>query len=325
MPVLPPPPASAPPVDHLTITTQIPLRSSKLPRVICYHQTHYHNNLFVSALPLLDTGITHLIIAAFHVNAPDDKTPKANITLNNDPPDHHKLAPLWTEIRAFQHAGVKVLGMLGGAAQGSFTRLDGDAESFETYYQLLYKTLEWAKLDGLDLDVEEEMCLAGIIRLIGRLKRDFGDEFLITLAPVAPALRGSHNLSGFSYEDLEKAFGRHIAWYNTQFYCGWGDMTTTADYESIVDRGWLLQKIVVGLVTNPENGRGWVSDGPLGETLGMLKAYPGFGGVMGWEYFNSMTEGGGQGEPWCWAQFMTDVLHAEEVEEDAAEVDRAIM
>jgi len=324
MPVLPPP-ASPLPVDHPLATIPLSPHSSKLPRIICYHQTHYHNNQFVSALPILDTGITHLIVAAFHLNAPDDKSPKANITLNNDPPDHPKLAPLWAEIRTFQHAGVKVLGMLGGAAQGSHTRLDGDAESFETCYQLLYQTLEWAKLDGLDLDVEEEMTLAGIIRLIDRLKTDFGDDFLITLAPVAPALRGSHNLSGFSYEDLEKAFGRHIAWYNTQFYCGWGDMTTTADYESIVDRGWLLHKIVVGLVTNPENGRGWVSDGPLGDTLEMLKAYPGFGGVMGWEYFNSVTERGGQGKPWCWAQFMTNILHAEEVEARVAGVEDADM
>lgn len=313
MPVLPPPllppTAEAPPFS-------IP-PSSKLPRIIVYHQTHYHNGAFVSALPLLNTGVTHLIVAAIHLNAP------ANITLNEDPFDHPKLELLWAEVCIFQQAGVKVLGMLGGAAQGSFTRLDGDMESFETYYKLLHQMVVWTKLDGLDLDVEEEMSLAGVIRLIDRLKRDFGTEFLITLAPVAPAMRDSHNLSGFNYDDLEKAFGTHIAWYHTQFYCGWGDMSTTADYEGVVDRGWLLNKIVVGFVTNPENGRGWVSDGPLRDTLTELKYYPDFGGVMGWEYFNSMTEEGGQGNPWCWAQFMTGILHSSERGGDVAEAERA--
>jgi hypothetical protein len=40
--------------------------------------------------------------------------------------------------------------------------------------------------------------------------------------PVAPALQGRTHLSGFSYELPEGACGSRVAWYNTQFYCGWG-------------------------------------------------------------------------------------------------------
>ena len=288
-------------------------RSAPLPRIVCYHQTHYYDGEFVSLLPLLNTEVTHVIIAAIHLNSRD------SITLNDDPYDSSKNEPLWKEVRMLQRARVRVLGMLGGAHQGSFTRLDGDIESFEAHYRLLHRMVAWAGLDGLDLDVEEAMSLASIIRLIDRLKRDFGREFLITLAPVATAMRAQQNLSGFDYDVLEKAFSANIAWYNTQFYCGWGRMENTIDYERIAARGWLADKIVVGLVTNPENGAGWVPDKPLRETLtALMKKHPEFGGVMGWEYFNAMTEKDGRGRPWCWAQFMGTILRSPDSQKNAA-------
>lgn len=199
------------------------------------------------------------------------------------------------------------MGMLGGAAKGSFTRLDLDVETFEAYYTPLRDMIRERGLDGLDLDVEEPMTLAGIIHLIDRLKSDFGDEFIITLAPVAAALQSDnpkHNLSGFSYEALEVMRGKQIGWYNTQFYCGWGDMSKTDGFDFMVVRGWPAQKIVIGMVTNPGNGSGWVPFEILQEVLITLKdRYPGFGGVMGWEYFNSLP--GDRAAPWQWAAFMT--------------------
>jgi hypothetical protein len=86
---------------------------------------HYHDGEFVSLLPLLDTPVTHVIIAAIHINS------RSDIKLNDDPYDAPKNQPLWDEVHTLQRAGVKVLGMLGGAAQGSFTKLDGDASSFK--------------------------------------------------------------------------------------------------------------------------------------------------------------------------------------------------
>lgn len=199
------------------------------------------------------------------------------------------------------------MGMLGGAAKGSFTRLDLDEATFEAYYTPLRDLIRERGLDGLDLDVEEEMTLAGIVRLIDRLKDDFGNDFIITLAPVAAALmseRPEHNLSGFSYEYLEVMRGKKIAWYNTQFYCGWGDLSNTGGFDYIVQRGFPADKLVVGMVTNPGNGSGWIPFELLQEVLINLKLkYPGFGGVMGWEYFNSLP--GDRARPWEWAQFMT--------------------
>ena len=279
-------------------------------RLVCYYQTHLLDGAHVSILPLIaeKTGVTHVILAAIHLNSPP-----GNITLNDDAYNASKNDWLWHDIRTIQSAEVKVLGMLGGAAQGSFTRLDSCLETFNSYYEPLRQMIASTGLDGIDLDVEEEMSLAGIISLIDRLKSDFGPHFLITLAPVAAALQNKKHLSGFNYEELEKAFGSKIAWYNTQFYCGWGTMETPTDYEEIIERGWRPERIVVGLVTNPANGKGWVADRPLRETIQILKEkYPGFGGVMGWEYFNSITEEVPEGKPWCWAQFMAKILQPSE-------------
>ena len=202
-----------------------------------------------------------------------------------------------------QFAGVPVLGMLGGAAKGSFTRLDGDEALFEAYYQPLRSMIQTYKLDGLDLDVEEAMSLAGIIRLVDRLKADFGPSFIVTLAPVASALQGGRHLSGFDYEALEVMRGASIGWYNTQFYCGWGDMQNTLGYDMMMGFGWPAQKVVVGVVTHPGNGSGYVAPEILRPVLTALRAkYPAFGGVMGWEYFNSLP--GDMARPWEWAAFM---------------------
>jgi chitinase len=285
----------------------------QMPRIIYYYQTHLYQGQHVSILPVLqrDTGVTHIIVAAIHINHKDH--PSGHISLNDDPYDDPKLEIVWQEVQVLQHSGVKVLGMLGGAAQGSFTKLDGDVEGFEKGYRPLHRMIQYTGLDGLDLDVEEAMSLGGIIRLIVRLKSDFGPDFLITLAPVRTAMVNKQNLSGFDHATLEKGLGQYIAWYNTQFYCGWGDMASTEGFEEIMGHGWPPERIVIGLVTNPGNGPGWVADEPLRKALTALKKkYPKLGGVMGWEYFNSITESQPQeGEPWVWAKFIKATLHAD--------------
>ena len=92
-------------------------------RLILYQQTHHNKNGEpISILPLVSkaTGITHLYIAAIHLN-----DPPGHITLNDDPPRHPKFNQLWSEVKSLQNSGVKVMIMLGGAAQGSFARLSG--------------------------------------------------------------------------------------------------------------------------------------------------------------------------------------------------------
>ncbi|KAL8301512.1 hypothetical protein RB597_002099 [Gaeumannomyces tritici] len=292
----------------------VPVPRPELPRIITYYQTHHTpDGRPISVLPLLTEpgiSVTHVIVAAIHLN----EDPSA-MTLNDHHPDHARFDTLWAEMRVLQASGVRVLGMLGGAAKGSFARLDGGPAQFETYYAPLRELVRARALDGLDLDVEEDMSLAGVVRLIDRLRADFGRDFIITLAPVASALLGDHdprrNLSGFGYEALHAARGSEVAWLNTQFYCGWGDCSSPHMYNAAVARGvWPAEKIVVGLITNPASGGGWTPWEALMYVLPLLAGHHArFGGVMGWEYFNSLP--GGEDRPWEWAMFMTALLRGE--------------
>ena len=257
-------------------------------------------------LPLVtnNCGVSHVILAAIHLNAqPGD------ITLNDDSPDDPRYMPLWAEVRVLQAMDVKVMGMLGGAAAGSFLRLDGSDADFERYYIPLRDMIRLHGLNGLDLDVEEEMSLAGIIRLIDRLKLDFGAEFIITLAPVATALvEGLPHLSGFNYKALEAQRGSKISWYNTQFYNGWGLLQDTSIYDRIIAEGWNPEKVVAGMLTNPSNGsQGYIPTEAVSVVLAiLLQKYPSFGGVFGWEYFNALP--GGMERPWEWACSMSMIM-----------------
>ncbi|KAI5924073.1 family 18 glycoside hydrolase [Camillea tinctor] len=281
--------------------------ASPLPRLVLYHQTtHDPDGNLISILPLITQPgikITHIIVAAIHINEDPD-----GLTLNDHPPSDPRFTTLWAELRIAQASGITVLGMLGGAAKGSYTRLDGDKSSFERYYTPLAALIRSQGLQGLDLDVEEPTSLGGIVRLVDRLRGDFGPDFVLTLAPVATALLDPRrNLSGFDYKALETMRGSQIAWYNAQFYCGWGDAHTPLLYEMCVACGWPPEKLVMGLVTTPDNGAGWVPFEVLGATLRMLRErFPRFGGVMGWEYFNGRP--GGKDRPWEWAQTMTGLL-----------------
>ncbi|MFC0626917.1 discoidin domain-containing protein [Kribbella deserti] len=270
-------------------------------RVVVYYQTQYLNNVYVSPKPMTDnnTGVTDVLVGAIHLNS-DGST-----HLNDHPPGDPRYNQMWTDLKAMQAKGVHVLGMVGGAAQGTFQRLQND---FATYYPRLKNVITTYGLDGVDLDVEETMSQAAINRLIDQLTTDFGTDFIITLAPVATALSGGGNLSGFNYETLERERGTKIDWYNAQFYCGWGSMANTTGYDNIINRGLFTpNKVVAGVVTNSANCGGYVPLATLKNTLGALVAkYPNFGGVDGWEYFNS--DPGGTAAPWRWAAEMTSAM-----------------
>ena len=278
-----------------------------LPRLVLYYQTT-HDSLGrpISMLPLItekQIALTHLIVCSFHIN------PGKVLTLNDYPPDYPLFYTLWNETEVMKSAGVKVMGMIGGAAAGSFEvqTLDGDTAAFEHYYAQLRDAIITYGLEGMDLDVEQPMSLAGIYRLVNRLREDFGPDFITSLAPVATALRGGANLSGFDYRALDSVAGGEIAFYNAQFYNGFGNMGSTSHYDSVINEGWSPRKVLVGQITTPVNGGGYVSNDRLNATIVELRRkYGQIGGIMGWEYFNSAP--GGLAQPWQWAQVMTQIL-----------------
>ena len=275
-----------------------PARPVTSKRVVMYYQTQYQGSTYFSPAKLLDnnTRTTDVVVAAFHLNS------DGSVHLNDDPPNAAKFTPMWADLARLQAAGVRVTAMVGGAAQGSFQRLD---TQFSTYYPLLKNVITTYKLDGVDLDVEENMSLAGMERLIDQLRTDFGAGFVITLAPVATAMSGGGNLSGFNYEQLYRDRGSKISWFNIQFYNGWGSIANANGYNAIVNRGLIPpQKLVAGALTNPGNGgSGYVDVTTLANVLKTLvAAHQDFGGVDGWEYFNSLP--GNTASPWQWAGTM---------------------
>lgn len=116
------------PLTSSTMTSSVSklLPPANGPRLIVYHQTiHDPRGNYHSLLPLLtnNTGITHVIVAAIHLN--DEP---GYLTLNDHRPDDKRFDQLWGEVSWLQGSGVKVMGMLGGAAKGSFEKLSGDDE-----------------------------------------------------------------------------------------------------------------------------------------------------------------------------------------------------
>ncbi|KAN0092196.1 Glycoside hydrolase superfamily [Hyaloscypha variabilis] len=286
--------------------------SKETPRIVVYHQTEAALSplVYVPVATGRTRAVTHVNIAAFHLN--EDKDGNVWVTLNDDTPDSSVFDMLWKEVKTLQVYGIKVLGMLGGAAGGTFSRLDTtDTKKFEQYYGPIKEVVDTYKLDGLDLDVEEPdkpMSQAGINQLIDRLSEDFGDAFIITLAPVASALRGKGNLSGFSYKTLEEDRGSKIAWYNAQFYNGWGSMNKRDDYDAVVAYGFKAERVVAGVLTNSKHGNGYVDLDTLKAVLPeLVSSYPDFGGVAGWEYYLSKPQ---QSAPWDWAQTLHDILNS---------------
>ncbi|KAJ7824809.1 endo-beta-N-acetylglucosaminidase [Mycena olivaceomarginata] len=229
-------------------------------RVAVYYQTQYDSSLapkltiwtLCSPLPLL-TLITHLFLAAFHINT--DKS----VHLNDN------------DLGEMQAQGIKVIGMLGGSSPGTYSLLT--PANFDTYYPILRDYIAEFHLDGMDLDVEQATPMSDIEHLITQLKADFGDDFIITLAPVASALLEGSNLSGFDYGALDKAMGAQIAWYNAQ--------------------------VVASVLTSPDNGNGYVDIDEVISSAKALSAKYGFnfGGING--TFNSLPD---STQPQLWAE-----------------------
>jgi hypothetical protein len=126
-------PKAPPPPQLSTMPSQSPLAQPHSPRLVMYQQTHHDAaGKPISLLPLLThkTGVTHVYIAAIHLNG------GANVTLNDHAPGDGRHDVMWDEVRQLQDAGVKVMAMLGGAAKGSFERLSGSDESVRFFTKI---------------------------------------------------------------------------------------------------------------------------------------------------------------------------------------------
>ncbi len=280
-------------------------------RVIYYYQTQYSAGQYVSLAPMWQRRdpqthrpvVTDVMIAAVHLGYDSNNVPYIHI--NDNVPSDPMFAVMWPQVATLQKNGVSVRFMLGGAAQGSYALLFSKPHVF---YPILRDTLVKYGLNGIDLDVEEQVTLANIESLIAQLRHDFGPSFIITLSPVATDLTRGFGISGFSYKQLyHSKVGGDIAWFNTQFYSGFGSLDSPSDYETAIANGFAPDRVVGGTLTNPNNGSGYVDVRLVASVVHQLaRKYPTFGGVAGWEYFDSLP--GGLGAPIEFASLMNRAM-----------------
>lgn len=225
-----------------------------------------------------------------------------NTNVNPGLPGH---AWAFLEMGKVQRAGVAV----SMAMRGGFTYFNSDS-TFDSYYAALHYTLRKYKFDGIDLDIEDygeqrpnPITLEPVVRLIQRLRKDFGPDFVITLAPVSTALSGGSNMSKFSYAELEKRCGKDIDWYNVQFYYLPNELESTDTVDAVMNHGWKPERIVIGMVTEPDFGDDVFVELPkVAKTLHTLvDKYPTLRGIDGFDYYDQKP--GGYPAPWEWPRW----------------------
>lgn len=243
------------------------------PKIILYYQT------FCGLDKILNTNstknITHIHLSSIHFGI-DNKNLKY-IHLNDNSPYDKIFDNLWIELEKANNLGIKIILMIGGAG-GAFTDLFSD---FEFYYNLLYKLIKNKNIiKGVDLDIEENVKLDNVKMLINRINKDFGNDFIISLAPVQSSLEYNYNgLGGFKYKDLMNSpEGKFINYLNGQFYYDY----SLNSYNKVINNKYNSQMIVMGmLASNKEQ-----MNNNYNEIKKIYEKYSdNFGGVFLWEYY----------------------------------------
>lgn len=265
-----------------------------IPHIIYYYQT------FVGLgdiLSLSHCPVTHLMVSSLHFGRNTDRNKSPYIHLNDFPPTDERFLPLWHELAEAKRRGITLMFMLGGAG-GAYGALFSD---YETYYPMLVKTLhDHPEISGLELDIEEEVSLEQVRRLITDLNRDMTSSFILTMAPIASALIDNEpGLGGFNYKELAETLeGQRINWFNVQCY---GEYSLEV-YESILRAGWSSEKIVMGMISgSTDNFRT-----ACHELQRIYQRYPdSFAGVDVWEYCNCPPDPTNHSQ---WAQCVAKIL-----------------
>jgi len=260
-------------------------------KTIYYYQTFVGLHKLMNHLQDIDV----IIVSSIHFGK--DKAGKKGIYLNDNIPYDPLFNELWLETHEASDQGVTIMFMMGGAGL-AYGELFSD---FETYYPLL-KTLitEKSWIKGIDLDIEESVTLDNVKMLMNRLIKDFGSDFIITMAPVSPSLmHDGSSMAGFSYKELYLSEeGKHIKWFNTQCYYSFSKNT----YDLIIQNGYPPEKIVMGMESGQFDEKTFSK--AIHEVIKIKDEYPDFAGVFDWEYLNAPPD---KNDPSQWAKLMKDL------------------
>ena len=258
-------------------------------RIIYYYQTLVDIDNIIN----LGDVVTHIHLSSIHFGVDNNKP---YIHLNNNNPLDSCYDKVWNQLTSYKKiCKGKVILMIGGAG-GGFTTLFSD---FEKYYSLL-KNIILSKqniIDGIDLDVEENVNYTNIKKLICRIKLDFGIDFTITMAPIQSALEtNTPGLGGFSYKKLYSDVGHLIDYFNCQFYEDYSENS----YTQVINNGYSPNKIVMGSLSSNYTSNN------INVIENLSKKYPNFGGVFNWEYFDSPPN---PNNPAIWSLMMKHAIN----------------
>ena len=257
-------------------------------KTIYYYQTFCGLEKLYPHVQDIDTIILSSIHFSSYKNDP-------YIHLNNYDPESPKFDNVWIELQKLYEQGVEILLMVGGAG-GAYKALFSD---LDTYYPLLFKLLRRHNfITGIDLDIEEGVDVNDVKKLMNVLIADFGEDFTITMAPVADALiNDGSGFGGFSYKNLYNSKeGKYIKWFNTQCY----DSYTLETYNKIIKNGYPPEKVVFGMLGGDyDNFTSYLT-----EIDKCKQKYKNMLGIFTWEYINSLPD---KKDPSQWCRIMKGV------------------
>jgi chitinase len=266
-----------------------------MPRVIYYYQTFVGLDKLLSHLHDIDV----IILASIHFGL-TNKIPY--IHLNDHSPDDSQFNMVWEQAEQVSSVGIDIILLIGGAG-GGFINL---FENYSTYYNLLKQLINNKKfIKGVELDVEEMVDLKDIKMLIRDLINDFGENFIITMAPIANAMKyDKPGIGYFIYKDLYNSDeGKYISWFNVQCY---GEFSVET-YDNIIQNGYPQQKIGMGMISCD------FSKNNFQEAIETVKIvsnkYPDMVGVDNWEYLDSPPD---KNDPSEWAKEMKKIFTKKE-------------
>lgn len=259
-------------------------------KIIYYYQT----NRSLSCLLNDDLHNVYMYISSIHFGQNENK--KLYIHLNDQSPYEQK--HIWFMMRKATDKGLHVLLMLGGAGGGFKTLFS----NYTKCYSLLKKLIQkYSFIRGVDLDIEEGVDIGDVETLISDLVSDFGQDFIITLAPIQSSLIFEEpGLGGFKYKDLLKSScGSSIHWLNVQAYNDY----SSDSYSKIIQKGYDSKKIVYGMLGDALDKDSFPTY--CAEIKNIVKEYPSMGGVFLWEYGDTNIE------PIYWKDKMFDCLYSD--------------
>ena len=257
-------------------------------KTIYYYQTFVGLHKLLSHLQDIDV----IIVSSIHFDR--DKHNEPHVYLNDNLPDDPIFDTMWMETNEVSDQGKLVMLMIGGAG-GAYTELFRD---FDTFYPLLRKLInEKTHLLGVDLDIEEFVSLENVKRLIVELKKDFGTDFVITMAPVSESMMTDDSgMGGFSYKELVSSKeGQMIDRFHVQCY----ESFSLETYHNIIENGYPPEKIVMGMMSGQFDKTNFQN--ALINVKECIKKYPTMGGVYDWEYLDAPPD---ENDCSLWAKLM---------------------